>query len=58
VDGRVYVGSNDGNLYELDLATGRKAWEFTAGAPLLASPAVAGGVLVIGSEDGTLYCFK
>jgi outer membrane protein assembly factor BamB len=56
--GRVFVGSNDGVLYELDLATGRKVWEFTAGAPLSASPAAAAGALVIGSQDGVLYCFR
>ena len=58
VDGRVFIGSNDGNLYELDLATGKKAWEFTAGAPLSASPAAAGGALVIGSQDGTVFCLR
>jgi outer membrane protein assembly factor BamB len=54
---RVFVGSNDGNLYELDLATGKKTWEFTAGSPLSASPAAANGALVIGSQDGAVYCF-
>ena len=54
---RVFVGSNDGLLYELDLATGKKVWEFTAGAPLSASPAAAQESLVIGSQDGVLYCF-
>ena len=58
VDGRVFVGSSDGNLYELDLATGKKVWAFTAGAALTASPAAAGGALVIGSQDGTVYCFR
>jgi len=33
-------------------------WEFTAGAPLSASPAAAAGALVIGSQDGVLYCFR
>jgi outer membrane protein assembly factor BamB len=32
-------------------------WTFDAGAGFDASPAVAGGRLVIGDEDGTLYCF-
>ncbi len=44
-------------LYELELTTGKKVWEFVAGAGLSASPAAAAGVLVIGSFDGVLYCF-
>jgi len=55
--GRVFVGSNDGRFYVLDLATGAKVWEFNAGAPLSASPAIANGRIVIGSQDGRLYCF-
>ena len=56
-DGRVFVGSNDGKFYVLNLMTGAKLWEFTAGAPLSASPAIAKGKIVIGSQDGRLYCF-
>lgn len=56
-DGRVFVGSNDGRFYALNLNTGVKVWEFTAGAPLSASPAIARGRIVIGSQDGKLYCF-
>lgn len=55
--GRVFVGSNDGRFYVLNLATGAKLWEFTAGAPLSASPAIARGRIVIGAQDGRLYCF-
>ena len=49
--GRVFVGSNDGRFYVLNLNTGAKLWEFTAGAPLSASPAIANGRIVIGSQD-------
>ena len=55
--GRVYVGSNDGRFYVLNLSTGAKLWEFDAGAPLSASPAIANGRIVIGTQDGRLYCF-
>jgi len=55
--GRVFVGSNDGRLYALSLETGEKLWEFNAGAPFSASPAIAEGRLVIGSQDGVVYCF-
>jgi outer membrane protein assembly factor BamB len=55
--GRVFVGSNDGRFYVLNLASGAKLWEFDAGAPLSASPAIARGRIVIGAQDGRLYCF-
>ena len=55
--GRVFVGSNDGRFYVLNLTTGAKLWEFDTGAPLSASPAIANGRIVIGSQDGRLYCF-
>jgi outer membrane protein assembly factor BamB len=55
--GRVYVGSNDGRLYVLDLATGAKRWEFNAGGAISASPALAGGRLVVGDHQGRIYCF-
>jgi eukaryotic-like serine/threonine-protein kinase len=54
--GRVFIGSNDGRLYVLNLSNGAKVWEFNAGAPLSASPAIANGRIVIGSQDGRLYC--
>jgi outer membrane protein assembly factor BamB len=56
-DGRVFVGSNDGRFYVLNVNTGAKIWDFNAGAPLSASPAIAKGRIVIGSQDGRLYCF-
>jgi eukaryotic-like serine/threonine-protein kinase len=56
-DGRVFVGSNDGRFYVLNVMTGAKLWEFNAGAALSASPAIGKGRIVIGSQDGKLYCF-
>jgi len=41
----------------LDLKTGRQLWTFEGGGSILASPAVAAGRLVIGTDDGNLYCF-
>jgi outer membrane protein assembly factor BamB len=57
VGNRVFAGSNDGNVYALDVATGKEVWRFTTGGPVTASPAVAQNRLVIGGEDGKLYCF-
>jgi outer membrane protein assembly factor BamB len=32
-------------------------WRYAAGGKILASPAIAAGRLVIGSDAGDLYCF-
>ena len=53
----VFVGSSDGKLYVLDAATGQKKWEYDLGDAVTASPAVANGRVVIGAQDGKLYCF-
>jgi len=67
-DGRVYVGSADGTLYALDAASGRERWRFETEGHVLesgefgfdrrtiqASPAVADGLVFVGSRDGFLY---
>ena len=41
----------------LDLRTGEKHWEFDTGGAITASPAIAGGRVVIGAQDGVLYVF-
>lgn len=55
VQGRVYVGSGDGNVYALDAASGEVAWTFATGDVVHASPAFADGTIVVGSFDGDLY---
>lgn len=61
VGDRVFVGSNDGNVYGISLADGKEVWRFKdpEGRSFTASPAVGEGCLVIGSEGntGNVYCF-
>ena len=45
-------------LYVLDLASGKKIWEFEAGVGITASPAVANGMVFVGADDGYVYAFK
>lgn len=66
--GMVYAASFDGHVYAFDLATGTQRWRHaTEGASLnsaefgydrrsvIASPAVAGGVVYVGARDGHFY---
>jgi len=53
--GMVYVGSSDGDLYAVDLASGTQKWRFEAHSRISSSPAVAGGLVYFGAFDGDLY---
>lgn len=46
-----------GRLHAVDVASGEERWEHNVGGRFTASPAVSQGRLVIGNEDGALYCF-
>jgi outer membrane protein assembly factor BamB len=56
-DDVVYVGSLDGNLYALDLATGTELWRWHLGVPIASSPAASGRMLFVGASDAHLYAF-
>jgi outer membrane protein assembly factor BamB len=56
VDGRVYVGSQDKNVYCLDARNGRLVWNYLTGARIKSSPAVVDGKVYIGPDDGYVYC--
>jgi outer membrane protein assembly factor BamB len=51
----VYVGSFDGNLYALELSTGRKKRAYRAG-PIKAPVSVHDGAVFVGDADGTFHC--
>ena len=55
VDGKVFFGAGDGNVYAVDAKSGVLQWKFTTGDVVHASPAVAGRTVFIGSWDGTFY---
>jgi outer membrane protein assembly factor BamB len=58
VDGVVYVGSEDNNLYALDAQTGEEIWRFETGSWVDASPIVVDGVVYCGSNDGNMYAIN
>lgn len=53
--GRLFAGSDDGNVYALDAATGREIWRAGTGGAVRARPAVDGDLVVALSDDGRLY---
>jgi outer membrane protein assembly factor BamB len=58
VNGVVYFGSDDGNVYALDASTGAKLWSYATGNVVVSSPAVANGVVYVGSANGNVYALN
>lgn len=57
-NGVVYVGSGSGARIEaLATTNGASLWQAPVGAGVVSSPALAGGVLYVGSNDSKLYAF-
>src|SRR5690348_14669256 len=54
-NGMVYVGSTDGRLYAIDLASGAKRWEYKVGGRVVSSPALAHGTVFVAGYDGNLH---
>jgi outer membrane protein assembly factor BamB len=57
VGNTVYVGSYDGFLYALELATGREKWKYKAG-PIKAPVSVRGDTVYVGDADGVFHCVE
>ncbi len=55
LEGKVYVGSADGNVYAVVAETGRIVWSVKTGQKVRATPAAEDGTVYVGSWDGTVY---
>ncbi len=56
VDGTVYIGSSDHNLYAIDADTGDEKWRFEESSDTIySSPSVTDGSVYIGSSDNYIY---
>lgn len=58
VNGIVYFGSHDHNLYAVDAATGEQMWPFLTGKKVYSSPTVDNGIVYFGSQDCNLYALN
>src|SRR5258706_1138405 len=56
--GKIFIGSQDGNVYALAFADGSKLWTFKTGGPVESSPLVLEGKVFVGSSDGSLYSLE
>jgi outer membrane protein assembly factor BamB len=56
VNGVVYAGSQDMNVYAIDAWNGMLVWKFPTNGTIESSPAVVDGKVFIGSDDGYVYC--
>ena len=58
VNGAVYIGSEDNNLYALNATTGALIWSFKTGGFVDSSPAISNGVVYVGSLDNNIYALN
>jgi outer membrane protein assembly factor BamB len=58
VDGVVYIGAYDNNLYALNAKTGEFQWKYPTEAGIAATPFVWNDRVLIGSEDRLLYAIS
>lgn len=56
--GTAYIGSEDHNLYAIDIKTGNALWKFTTGGAVHSSPSVYKNVVYFGSYDGFYYALN
>ncbi len=58
VNGKVYIGSYDGNRYCLDANSGSLIWTFPTQWKAASTVAVSGGRVFTGADDGYIYCIN
>lgn len=51
----IYAPCLDGKVYALDAQTGNKIVDFNLGSPISSSPVLVGNLVVVATQDGTVY---
>ena len=54
----VYITSADHNIYAFSQNTAHRYWRKPTGSHVKSSPAVANGLVYLGSDDGKLYAYN
>ena len=55
----VYFGSSaDHKIYALDVTTGQQRWSVVTGGPIRLAPTIWKNYVLVGSDDGFVYCLK
>jgi outer membrane protein assembly factor BamB len=57
VNGAIYFGSDDGNLYAVDIH-GKGKWKYKTEGWVESSPVIDDGRIYFGSSDGYLYSLQ
>ena len=55
VEEMIYIGSDDGYIYALDLRSGGAKWKYNTNRRVTSSPTIGDNLLFVGSADGHLY---
>jgi outer membrane protein assembly factor BamB len=58
VNETVYIGSNDGNLYAINLRTGKQLWSFNSQDSIVSSPFFSNNTVYFGSHNGNIYALR
>ncbi len=57
--GKLLVAAIDAHtVHALDIATGKRLWQFTAGGRIDSPPTLYGEMVLFGSADGRVYCLR
>jgi outer membrane protein assembly factor BamB len=58
-DGKIFVASIDAHaVHAIEAATGKKSWDFVAGARVDSPPTIHAGRVLFGSADGWVYALR
>jgi len=58
VNGKIFVGTVQGEVICLEADSGQELWRATVGEPIVFQPAVAGGRVYVASSSGSLFCIE